>query len=148
MARSPKSNQSVEDTEGTQDDTANAEHEARFAYDGLDRVIHEKARLGILTSLSAHPDGLLFNDLKELCGLTDGNLNRHLAVLIENQFVEGWKSSGGQARSQSLYRLTELGRERFTDYVDVLEQVLRDAANVRELKRAVPRRVKLGLSNG
>ncbi len=44
---------------------------APFAYDGLDRVIHEKARLGLLTSLMAHPKGLAFADLKQLCGLTD-----------------------------------------------------------------------------
>ena len=45
----------------------------RYAYDGLERVVHEKARLGIVTSLVTHPQGLLFNDLKELCALTDGN---------------------------------------------------------------------------
>ena len=61
--------------------------DGRFAYEGLDRAIHEKARLGILTSLIAHPEGLLFNDLKELCSLTDGNLNRHLAVLEEAKLV-------------------------------------------------------------
>ena len=38
----------------------------RYAYDGLDRVIHEKARLGILTSLLSRPDGLVFNELKTL----------------------------------------------------------------------------------
>ena len=53
----------------------------RFAYDGLDRVIHEKARLSVLTSLVAHPKGLVFGDLKQLCALTDGNLSRHLQVL-------------------------------------------------------------------
>src|SRR3954449_5838298 len=53
----------------------------RYSYDGLDRVIHEKARLGILTGLLGRPDGLLFNDLKALCALTDGNLSRHLAIL-------------------------------------------------------------------
>jgi hypothetical protein len=53
---------------------------APFSYDGLDRVIHEKARLGLLTSLMAHPKGLAFADLKQLCGLTDGNLSRHLQV--------------------------------------------------------------------
>ena len=62
--------------------------EAPFAYDGLDRVIHEKARLGILTSLIAHPTGLAFADLKQLCGLTDGNLSRHLQVLEEAAVVE------------------------------------------------------------
>jgi len=45
-----------------------------FAYNGLDRLIHERARLGVLTSLMPHPKGLLFGDLKQLCGLTDGNL--------------------------------------------------------------------------
>ena len=39
---------------------------APFSYDGLDRVIHEKARLGLLTSLMAHPKGLAFADLKQL----------------------------------------------------------------------------------
>ncbi len=42
----------------------------RFAYDGLERVIHEKARLSIMSSLATHPEGLLFNDLKSLCTLT------------------------------------------------------------------------------
>ena len=52
--------------------------DGRYAYDGLDRVLHEKARLGIVTSLAARADGLLFTDLKNLCHLTDGNLSRHL----------------------------------------------------------------------
>ena len=60
----------------------------RFAYEGLDRVIHEKARLGVLTSLIAHPKGLIFADLKRLCGLTDGNLSRHLQVLQEAGLVD------------------------------------------------------------
>ena len=59
------------------------EQAGRFAYDGLDRVIHEKARLSVLTSLVAHPKGLVFGDLKQMCGLTDGNLSRHLQVLEE-----------------------------------------------------------------
>ena len=61
---------------------------APFSYEGLDRVIHEKARLGLLTSLMAHPKGLAFADLKQLCGLTDGNLSRHLQVLQEAGLVE------------------------------------------------------------
>lgn len=43
------------------------DHPGRFAYEGLDRIIHEKARLSIVTSLATHPQGLLFGDLKELC---------------------------------------------------------------------------------
>ena len=98
----------------------------RFSYDGLDRVIHEKARLGILASLAAHGGGLLFNDLKELCSLTDGNLSRHLAVLSEAGIVEVWKGQQG-SRPQTMYRLTSSGRRRFADYVTVLESVVADA---------------------
>ncbi|HEV3445202.1 MAG TPA: transcriptional regulator, partial [Gemmataceae bacterium] len=57
--------------------------EGRFAYEGLDRVIHERARLSVLTSLVTNPKGLAFGDLKQLCSLTDGNLSRHLRVLEE-----------------------------------------------------------------
>ena len=99
----------------------------RFAYQGLDRVIHEKARLGIMTSLVAHPAGLLFSDLKDLCSLTDGNLNRHLHVLQEAGLVEVWKRNV-RNRPQTLARLTEKGRARFLDYVAALEKVVSDAA--------------------
>ena len=101
--------------------------QGRFAYEGLDRVIHEKARLGILTSLAAHPGGLLFNDLKALCSLTDGNLNRHLAVLEEELLVVAHRSTLG-GRPQTVVALTRAGRRRFQEYLDVLEQVLSDAA--------------------
>jgi DNA-binding transcriptional ArsR family regulator len=98
----------------------------RFAYDGLDRVIHEKARLGILASLAAHRDGLAFTDLKEVCSLTDGNLSRHLAVLAEAKLVEARRGSPGP-RPQTRYRLTAGGRRRFTEYLDVLRRVVADA---------------------
>jgi DNA-binding HxlR family transcriptional regulator len=61
--------------------------EGRFAYEGLDRVIHERARLSVLTSLISNPKGLLFNELKQLCSLTDGNLSRHLTVLESERMV-------------------------------------------------------------
>jgi DNA-binding MarR family transcriptional regulator len=98
----------------------------RFAYDGLERIIHEKARLGILTSLVAHPNGLLFNDLKDLCTLTDGNLSRHLQVLNEAGLVEVWKGLQ-KNRPQTLCRLTDEGRRRFLEYINVLENVVADA---------------------
>jgi DNA-binding MarR family transcriptional regulator len=104
----------------------NADGGGRFAYEGLERIIHEKARLGILTSLVAHPNGLLFNDLKDLCSLTDGNLSRHLQVLNEAGLVEVWKGSH-KNRPQTLCRLTEEGRRRLLDYINVLENVIADA---------------------
>ncbi|MTV17349.1 ArsR family transcriptional regulator [Bradyrhizobium elkanii] len=100
---------------------------APFAYDGLDRVIHEKARLGLLTSLMAHPKGLAFADLKQLCGLTDGNLSRHLHVLQEAGLVDVIKGYEGN-RPHTTCRLTKSGRRRFLDYLAVLEQLVRDAA--------------------
>lgn len=108
-------------------ETRNSAAQGRFAYEGLERVIHEKARLGILASLTAHPDGLLFTELKELCALTDGNLSRHLKTLQEAGFVEVWKGVR-QNRPQTLCRLTPDGRQRFLEYVGVLEQIVADAA--------------------
>jgi DNA-binding MarR family transcriptional regulator len=98
----------------------------RFSYDGLERAIHEKARLGIMTSLVGHPKGLLFSDLKELCALTDGNLSRHLQVLNEEGLVEVWKGFH-KKRPQTLCRLTDEGRRRFLEYINELENVVADA---------------------
>jgi DNA-binding MarR family transcriptional regulator len=99
----------------------------RFAYDGLDRVIHERARLSVLTSLVTHPKGLLFGDLKQLCALTDGNLNRHLQVLEEAKLIAITKGVQNN-RPQTFCRITALGRRRYVEYLAVLEQVLLDAA--------------------
>ena len=103
----------------------------RFAYDGLDRVLHEKARLGILTALATHPDGRPFTGLARLCALTDGNLSRHLDVLAEAGLVEITKGFD-RRRPQTTCRLTAAGRKRFREYLGQLERVLRDAATAEE----------------
>ena len=110
----------------------------RFAYDGLDRVIHEKARLGILTSLLSHPGGLLFGDLKALCTLTDGNLSRHLQILQDAGIVDVWKGHKGK-RPQTLCRITEVGKTRFRDYLGILEHVIADALPEEEIVLPQPR---------
>src|ERR1700680_73949 len=102
----------------------------QYAYLGLDRVIHERARLSVLTTLAAHPKGLRFGDLKQLCGLTDGNLSRHMQVLQAAGFVEVSKSLEHN-RPQPFCRLTGEGRKRYVEYLAVLEQVVRDAAAVK-----------------
>jgi DNA-binding transcriptional ArsR family regulator len=102
---------------------------APFAYEGLDRVIHERARLGVLTSLAANPKGLTFGDLRRLCGLTDGNLSRHLTVLQEAGLVDVTKGFE-RNRPQTLARITAEGRVRFLEYLEVLDRVVRDAAAV------------------
>jgi DNA-binding MarR family transcriptional regulator len=100
----------------------------RFAYEGLDRLIHEKARLSILSSLSAHPEGLVFGDLKRLCALTDGNLSRQITQLQDAGFVEVWKGQKNN-RPQTLVRLSRDGRKRFLEYIAVLEGLVSDAAH-------------------
>ena len=71
-----------------------------FSYEGLDRVLHEKARLSIMSSLFTHPEGLLFNDLKGFCALTDGNLSRHLQILNEaGQDGCAWKKLLGNVEN-------------------------------------------------
>ena len=114
--------------------TSARDEPGRYAYEGLDRVLHEKARLGIMTSLVTRPEGVLFNELKRLCALTDGNLSRHVDVLQDAGLVEAWRGSDG-GRPQTLYRLTAEGRARFIAYLEELEQVVRDAMP-RATKRA------------
>jgi hypothetical protein len=99
----------------------------RFAYDGLDRIIHERARLSVLTSLVTHPKGLPFADLKQLCALTDGNLSRHLQVLEAAKLVAISKTFESN-RPQTNCRITSVGRRRYLAYLTVLEQVILDAA--------------------
>ena len=106
--------------------TSDLAQPGRFAYEGLERVLHEKARLGIMTSLVMRPEGLLFSDLKRLCSLTDGNLSRHLDVLKEAGLVEVWKGFDNR-RPQTLCRLSPDGRQRFLSYLEELEHVIRDA---------------------
>jgi DNA-binding IclR family transcriptional regulator len=102
---------------------------ARFAYEGLDRVIHERARLSVLTSLATNPKGLAFGDLKQLCALSDGNLNRHLRVLQTGKMIEIVKKQE-RNRPLTICRITASGRARYVDYLSTLEQVVRDAARV------------------
>jgi DNA-binding HxlR family transcriptional regulator len=105
--------------------------DGRFAYEGLDRVIHERARLSVLTSLVTNPKGLAFGDLKQLCALTDGNLSRHLRVLEKGKMVELVKKHD-RNRPQTICRITASGRARYIEYLSTLEQVVRDAARVTE----------------
>ncbi|QJW95030.1 transcriptional regulator [Frigoriglobus tundricola] len=116
----------------------------RFAYEGLDRVLHEKARLGILTALVTHPEGLSFSDLTRLCDLTDGNLSRHLDVLAEAGLVKITKGFEGR-RPHTTCALTAQGRKRFRAYLTQLEKVLRDAA-AQEDGRAAKAQTRPGLA--
>jgi len=99
--------------------------DAPYAFNGLDRLFHERARLGIVTSLAGSVDGLVFSELKKLCGLTDGNLNRHLSALEEAGYVTLEKTQQSK-RPVTTCRLTPFGRARFLDYLEALESALKE----------------------
>jgi DNA-binding MarR family transcriptional regulator len=112
--------------------TRNGLGQAPFAYEGLDRLIHEHARLSILTALVTNSAGLSFNELKRMCTLTDGNLSRHLQVLEEAKLITIFKGIESN-RSLTLSRVTSEGRKRYVDYLAVLERVITDAAGASQV---------------
>ncbi len=120
--------------------------DAPFAYSGLERIFHERGRLAVCTCLVTHPEGMSFTELQEACGLTDGNLSRHLSALAEMDIVAVSKESNGN-RPTTICRITKSGRTRFLAYVDELESVVRDVhersgALARQAeRRSIPRLV-------
>jgi DNA-binding MarR family transcriptional regulator len=93
----------------------------------LDKVFHAKARLGIVTALAGRAQGMRFSDLKTRCGLTDGNLFRHLQVLAGEGCIILAKAHEGH-RLRTRCSLTKRGRARFADYLCVLQQVVEQAS--------------------
>ncbi len=102
-------------------------HRSDFPFGGLNRLFHEPSRLAIISALCSEVNGLTFNQLKQECNLTDGNLSRHLKTLEEAGVIEIQKYFAG-TRPQTRVVLTDSGRERFVDYLKALEEVLKTAA--------------------
>jgi predicted ArsR family transcriptional regulator len=98
--------------------------DAPFAYSGLERIFHERGRLAVCTCLVANTGGMRFTDLVDACGLTDGNLNRHLHALAEVGIVS-LERTRGTGRPVTIVRITTAGRKRFLAYIDELEAVVR-----------------------
>ena len=96
----------------------------------LDRLIHERIRLGILSALAA-TDALSFNDLKKLLGTTDGNLSVHARKLEEANYIACSKSFEGRV-PKTEYRLTAAGRRAFERYLDHMEAIIRSAREGRD----------------
>lgn len=90
---------------------------------GLDRLIHERLRLGIVSALAVN-DSLSFNDLKRLMRTTDGNLSVHARKLEEAHYVTCSKSFEGRVPKTS-YALTALGRRALERYLDHMEALIR-----------------------
>lgn len=93
-----------------------------FDFDKLDKAIHEKARLGIMTLLATRASWP-FQELKAQLGMTDGNLVTHLRILHDAGFVAVTKEV--LDRPQTSYSLTAKGRAAFQDYIAVLEQIVK-----------------------
>jgi len=91
--------------------------------DELDRLIHERLRLGIVSALAVN-DTLSFSDLKKLMDTTDGNLSVHARKLEEAEYIACTKSFQGRM-PKTQYRLTAAGRRALERYLDHMEALIR-----------------------
>jgi DNA-binding HxlR family transcriptional regulator len=89
----------------------------------LDRVIHERMRLAIVSALAVN-DSLTFNDLKRLLETTDGNLSVHARKLEDAKYIAVDKSFEGRM-PKTEYRLTAAGRRAFEKYISHMESLIR-----------------------
>jgi DNA-binding MarR family transcriptional regulator len=88
----------------------------------LDRVIHEKVRLAIMSLLAASPQ-LSFTEMRDTLSMTDGNLTAHVRTLQEAGYVSVTKEFQGR-RPLTTYSLTAQGRKAFATYINLLEQIV------------------------
>ncbi len=89
----------------------------------LDRAIHEKGRLGIMSMLAASPE-LSFTELRDALEMTDGNLTTHIKVLQQEGYVAVAKSFQNN-RPLTTCSLTAAGRKAFAEYINLLEKIVR-----------------------
>ena len=117
--RSSKSGKNAE-----QEAMVNPSHAAshNHALPNLDRIIHERMRLGIVSALAVN-ETLTFNELKKLLQTTDGNLSVHARRLEEVDYVECTKSFEGRM-PKTEYRLTQAGRKAFEKYLNHMEALI------------------------
>jgi len=96
----------------------------------LDRLVHERIRLGIVSALAAE-DGMSFADLKHLLKTTDGNLSVHARKLEEAGYIK--VSKGFEDRKpRTEYRLTARGRRALESYLEQMEAILSEARDALE----------------
>jgi DNA-binding MarR family transcriptional regulator len=89
----------------------------------LDRVIHEKGRLAIMSMLAASAE-LSFTEMRDALGMTDGNLTTHIRALQQEGYVSVAKSYQNR-RPLTTCTLTAAGRKAFAEYIDLLEKIVR-----------------------
>ncbi len=94
----------------------------------LDKVIHERTRLGIISALAAQTK-IDFVSLKKLLHLSDGNLNAHLRVLEDNNYIHVEKMFVDR-KPRTIYHLTKKGRKDFKHYIDKLEKIVQQFSSL------------------
>jgi DNA-binding MarR family transcriptional regulator len=99
------------------------------AFLNLDRVIHEKGRLAIMSMLAASPE-LSFTELRDALSMTDGNVTTHIRTLQEAGYVAVAKSYRNN-RPLTTVSLTAAGRKAFADYVDLLEKIVQQTRKLK-----------------
>ncbi len=110
-------------THRTSDTAGAAAIQKPAAIPDLDRLIHPRIRLGIISALAAADSPLTFNDLKNLLQTTDGNLSVHARKLEEARYIACTKSFEGRM-PKTEYTLTTAGRKAFDKYLDHMEAIL------------------------
>jgi DNA-binding transcriptional ArsR family regulator len=108
--------------------------------EALEKIFHEPNRLAIMSAVCAADNGMTFNELKDACGLTDGNLNRHLKVLEEARAVKIEKAFFDN-KPRTTVRISESGMNRFVEYLSALNEVLnkaRTAIPAEQRRRVAP----------
>ncbi len=103
-------------------------------WNDLEKKFHEPARLALVTALCERPGGLGFQELKQRCGMTDGNLSRHLKVLEDGHIVRMHRAGRGR-KAHTQVTLTPEGREEFHLYLQALERVLHGALQSRTVEK-------------
>ncbi len=104
-----------------------ASAKARHPAPSLDRLIHERLRLGIVSALAAN-DSLTFNDLKSLMNTTDGNLSVHARKLEDGGYIACTKSFEGRL-PKTEYKLTAAGRRALENYLSHMETIIQQMRN-------------------
>ena len=89
----------------------------------IDRIIHEKGRMAIMSLLAATPE-ISFTDLRNTLNMTDGNINTHIRTLQEAGYIAVSKSYQNN-RPLTTCALTPVGRKAFVEYIDLLDQIVR-----------------------
>jgi len=107
------------------------------AIEKLDRVIHERGRLAIMSLLAA-AESMSFTELKETLGMTDGNLSVHMRTLDESGYVAVEKSFVNR-KPRTQFSLTPAGRQAFEAYIRTLEEIVRASRTDEEPQRAPSR---------